>query len=90
MGFILLNWFAEQIAIRDRALLLKLASAAEADADHAVGDEAKEQVLRAVAECLRARYGEDVETVLSRPECPFNYCSYPDACKERCQHRSQR
>lgn len=25
-------------------------------------------------------------TAFSRPECPFNYCSYPDACKERCQH----
>lgn len=59
MDFILLNWFAEQIAIRDRTLLLKLAGAAEADADNTVGDEAKEQVLRAVAERLRIRHAED-------------------------------
>lgn len=59
MDFILLNWFAEQIAIRDRALLLKLASAADHEADSTVGDEAKEQVLRAVAERLRSVHEEE-------------------------------
>jgi hypothetical protein len=58
-NFILLNWFTEQIAIRDRTLLLKLASAAESDAESTVGDEAKEQVLRAVAERFRIRHGEE-------------------------------
>jgi DNA-binding response OmpR family regulator len=61
MDFILLNWFTEQIAIRDRTLLLKLASAAEADADSTVGDEAKEQILRAVAERLRIRHTDPAQ-----------------------------
>lgn len=60
MDFILLDWFVEELAQRDRNMLLKLAAAAEHEADATVGDEAKEQVLYAVAERMRTAHAKEL------------------------------